>query len=451
MPPIASFKRSASDANWAGGGGGGEDDGGAAAKRLKPDPSKSNSNKAFTHVYLCIDRSGSMNSEDVAASDDGADADEAMMMTRYDAVFSAAAHLVVELQKGKGIDFSLILWNDEAEWIFRNRTADESLILLAEAKTSNPPRLGTNFSNCFKLLRDCIVGTDDGVTGKVKTPEMTKAGVGGSSNNSSHSSVVIFLSDGRPGDLRCHPPNQGEQIQPTYRRNKQTYDSVGGHLGALAPYLAPGTLHFVGIHESGYPWLQCLAERYNGTFHMSTLHFGQVNNGVGGGGGGGGGDGGEDGAPPAGDAMNNAINGGADENEPGNQAAPAAAAAAAANQGNEGNAGDGDSGGNEDDGEEEAALDPNVAVGNKKGNADGDGDDDDDLEFIEEVSVNERIRRNIANGEVISIASQSQSQSIMDTFSSLSQSISQYHESQQHSEDSDDYYDDDEDPYADDL
>ena len=409
------------------------------AKRLKPDPS--NGSKAFTHVYLCIDRSGSMNSMDVAASGAGADngaannnngpaAPVAMMMTRYDAVFSAAAHLV-ELQKGKGIDFSLILWNDEAEWIFRNRTADESLALLAEAKTSNPPRLGTNFSNCFKLLRECIVG----------------------SNNSSQSSVVIFLSDGRPGDLRCHPPNQGEQIQPTYRRNKQTYDSVGGHLGALEPYLPPGTLHFVGIHESGYPWLQCLAERYNGTFHMSTLHFGQGNNG---GDGGGGGDGGEDGAPPAGDAMNNAINGGADENEPGNQPAAAAAAAAGnANQEDEGNAGDSGNGGNEDGDEVEAPFDPNVAVGNKKGNADEDEDDDDDndddLEFIEEVSVNERIRRNIANGEVITIASQSQSQSIMDTFSSLSQSISQYHESQQHSEDSDDYYDDDEDPYADDL
>ena len=440
MPPIASFKRSASDADWAGDSASGTaGDAVVDAKRLKPDPSKSS--KAFTHVYLCIDRSGSMNSMDVAASGAGGEAGAdngaannnepaapaaMMMMTRYDAVFSAAAHLV-ELQKGKGIDFSLILWNDEAEWIFRNRTADESLTLLAEAKTSNPPRLGTNFSNCFKLLRECIVG----------------------SNNSAHSSVVIFLSDGRPGDLRCHPPNQGEQIQPTYRRNKQTYDSVGGHLGALEPYLPPGTLHFVGIHESGYPWLQCLAERYNGTFHMSTLHFGQVNNG--GGGGGEGGDDGQDGAPPAGGAMNNAVDGGADENEPGNQ--PALAAAGGANQEHEGNAGD--DGGNEDDDEEEAPLDPNVAVGNKKGSADDDGDDDedddDDLEFIEEVSVNERIRRNIANGEVISIASQSQSQSIMDTFSSLSQSISQYHESQQQSQDSDEYYDDDEDPYADDL
>ena len=105
-----------------------------------------------------------MNSMDVAAANAGANDDApVLMMTRYDAVFAAAAHLV-ELQKGKGIDFSLILWNDGAEWIFRNRTADESLSLLAEAKTSNPPRLGTNFSNCFKLLRECIVGADDGVT-----------------------------------------------------------------------------------------------------------------------------------------------------------------------------------------------------------------------------------------------------------------------------------------------
>ena len=393
----------------------------------------------------------------------------AMMMTRYDAVFAAAAHLV-ELQKGKGIDFSLILWNDEAEWIFRNRTAEESLTLLSEAKTSNPPRLGTNFSNCFKLLRECIVvGGDDATVRKVKAETMGKAGVHvGGGNNSLHSSVVIFLSDGRPGDLRCHPPNQGERIQPTYRRNKQTYDSVGGHLGALEPFLPPGTLHFVGIHESGYPWLQCLAERYNGTFHMSTLHFGQVNNG--GDGGGGGGYHGQDGAPLAGegDAMNNGGDGGADENEPGNQPAPAAAAAAAAaaaggaNQENEGNVEeqeqnindgeqDGDDVGNEDDGEEEVALGPNVAGDNKKGNADDDEDDAGDLEFIEAVSVNERIRRNIANGEVITIASQSQSQSIMDTFSSLSQSLSQYHESQQQSQDSDDYCDNDEDPYADDL
>ena len=103
----------------------------------------------------------------------------------------------------------------------------------------------------------------------------------------------------------------------------------------------------------------------------------------------------------------------------------------------------GNSRGNEEEGEEK-----------KEEDTDEDGGDDDDLEFVEEVSANERIRRNIANGPVINIASQSQSQSqsIMDTFSSLSQSLSQFHESQYDDSQSDDgSYCDQEDPYADDL
>ena len=115
-------------------------------------------------------------------------------MTRYDAVFAAAAHLV-QLQRGKGIDFSLILWNDEAEWIFRNRDADESLALLTEAKISNPPRLGTNFSSCFKMLRECIVGADttsggDGnISGTRKGQMKTEVKPGTSGSRSS--SVVL--------------------------------------------------------------------------------------------------------------------------------------------------------------------------------------------------------------------------------------------------------------------
>ena len=448
MPPSASLKRSAS--------GDGASSASGDAKRIKTERRVGAGDdgpidtKAFTHVYLCIDRSGSMNNRDVAI-EIGGDAQH-QFMSRYDAVFAAAAHLV-QLQRGKGIDFSLILWNDEAEWIFRNRDADETLALLTEAKISNPPRLGTNFSSCFKKLRGCIVGGDNASggggngTGKGKVKTEMNAGTSGRS-----SSVLIFLSDGRPGDLRANPPNAGEQIQPTYRRNKQDHESVGGHLGALVPYLSPGTLHFVGIHESGYPWLRCLAERYNGTFHQSTLHFGQVdNNGDGGGDGPGVGEnlaGGEEvpASAAASAVVDDAIND--DENELGNQPA-AAAAAAAANMANENISIGGENGNTRGNEEEEEKKEEEDAD-------DKNDDDDDDLEFVEEVSANERIRRNIANGEVINIASQSQpqsqSQSIMDTFSSLSQSLSQFHESQYDDSQSDDgSYCDQEDPYADDL
>jgi len=482
MPPSASLKRSASASGD--GASSASDDG---AKRIKTErrvgsgdggPAKApKASKAFTHVYLCIDRSGSMNNRDVAISI-GGDSDSGgaskksgaggsnpnahQFMTRYDAVFAAAAHLV-QLQRGKGIDFSLILWNDEAEWIFRNRDADESLALLTEAKISNPPRLGTNFSSCFKMLRECIVGGDtasggDGNSSGTRKGQM-KTEVKPGTSGSRSSSVIIFLSDGRPGDLRANPPNAGEQIQPTYRRNKQDHESVGGHLGALVPHLPTGTLHFVGIHESGYSWLRCLAERYNGTFHQSTLHFGQVNNhGDGGGNGPGVGEnlaGGEEVlASAAAAVVDDAINdNGGDENGLGNQpAAAAAAAAAAVNMVNE----DIDIGGensNSRDNEEEEEEEEEE----KKEEEDTDNkndDDDDDLEFVEEVSANERIRRNIANAPVINIASQSQSQSqsIMDTFSSLSQSLSQFHESQYDDSQSDDgSYCDQEDPYADDL
>jgi hypothetical protein len=200
----------------------------------------------------------------------------------------------------------------------------------------------------------------------------------------------------------------------------------------------------VGIHESGYPWLRCLAERYNGTFHQSTLHFG-------GGDGPGVGEnlvGGEEvpaSALASAAVVDDDINDNGDENELGNQPA----AAAAANMANEDTDIGGENGnrrGKEEEEEEEKKEEEDT-------DKDG-GDDDDDLEFVEEVSANERIRRNIANGEVINIASQSQSQSqsIMDTFSSLSQSLSQFHESQYDDSQSDDgSYCDQEDPYADDL
>lgn len=472
MPPSASLKRSASAS------GDGASSASGDAKRIKNerrvgggDGGPTKASKAFTHVYLCIDRSGSMNNRDVAISiggdSDGGGASKKsgagaggsnttahQFMTRYDAVFAAAAHLV-QLQRGKGIDFSLILWNDEAEWIFRNRDADESLALLTEAKISNPPRLGTNFSSCFKMLRECIVGADttsggDGnISGTRKGQMKTEVKPGTSGSRSS--SVVIFLSDGRPGDLRANPPNAGEQIQPTYRRNKQDHESVGGHLGALVPHLPTGTLHFVGIHESGYSWLRCLAERYNGNFHQSTLHFGQVNNHGGGGGNGPGvGEnlpGGEEVlASAAAAVVDDAINDNSgDENGLGNQPAAAAAAANIANEDIVIGGENGNSHGNEE--EEKKKEDEDTEE---------DDGDDDDLEFVEEVSANERIRRNIANGAVINIASQSQSQSqsqsIMDTFSSLSQSLSQFHESQYDDSQSDDgSYCDQEDPYADDL
>ena len=146
---------------------------------------------ATTRVYLCLDRSGSMRERDVSSSSSSSSSGSSI--TRYDAIFQAATELVEQHAKNHGstgIDFSLMLWSDDAEWIFRNCTAQKCLKRLVKAKASNKPCGGTNFSNPFRLLRQSIVASAEFVS----------------------TSVVIFLSDGRPGDLRSTPPLGGEMV-----------------------------------------------------------------------------------------------------------------------------------------------------------------------------------------------------------------------------------------------
>lgn len=269
-------------------------------------------------------------------------------ITRYDAIFQAATELVEQHAKNHGstgIDFSLMLWNDDAEWIFRNCTAQKCLKRLVKAKASNKPCGGTNFSNPFRLLRQSIVASAEFVS----------------------TSVVIFLSDGRPGDLRSIPPLGGKMVQLSYKSHGQTYDSVAVHLEALQQYIQPnGALHFVGIHKSGYPWLRHLADKYNGCFHQSSLNF--------------------DSGPSAAPRPSGASN--------------------AQNTGQI------------------------VATGSNTADSDSDGDE---IELIGAISAERRIKMNLANADVVSVASQTQlslapPSSIRDTFLSLSQSITTVHE-----------------------
>ena len=181
-------------------------------------------------------------------------------VSRYDAIFQAATELVAlhSNKHGAGIDFSLILWSDDAQWIFRNETASVCIARLARAKVDHEPSGGTNFSNAFRLLREGI--------------EYERRSSGGSSS----SSVVIFLSDGRPGDLCAQPPTGNKNMQSTYKSHRKKYDSAAVHLSALTRFIPNGGLHFVGIHPSGYPWLRWLAAKYNGCFHQSSLDFGTL-------------------------------------------------------------------------------------------------------------------------------------------------------------------------------
>ena len=76
--------------------------------------------------------------------------------------------------------------------------------------------------------------------------------------------LLLFLSDGKPGDLQGAPPSgdhiSADALPLSYRAFGQTHASAAVHLQGLRSAKTRGlSLHFVGIHAEGFPWLRALA------------------------------------------------------------------------------------------------------------------------------------------------------------------------------------------------
>ena len=198
-----------------------------------PPPPKRPEPTQPTHMVLCIDSSGSMSTRDVY--------DRNGRNSRWSAVFSCAMEMVA--QPGDVV-ISLITFGDVATTRFTKLRPAAAIAELRRSVRDDPPRYGTNFSRAFKKVEEVVTGSQ-----KV---------------------MIVFLSDGRPGDLRANPPRPGEPLQSHYRDHHEEHESL---LGPLTRMQRTGfqelNLQFVGIHVDGFAWLEYLAAKFGGTFHKT--------------------------------------------------------------------------------------------------------------------------------------------------------------------------------------
>eukprot|EP00929_Paragymnodinium_shiwhaense_P113423 TRINITY_DN81718_c0_g1_i1.p1 TRINITY_DN81718_c0_g1~~TRINITY_DN81718_c0_g1_i1.p1 ORF type:complete len:627 (+),score=89.74 TRINITY_DN81718_c0_g1_i1:53-1933(+) len=215
------------------------------------------------HVIFCIDQSGSMRERDVKSL-------SSPRLTRWEAVFRCAQEFVAdqtaatEREKAAGhelgkMTFSLVLWSDTANVVFERlplndrRSGEDIKNQLDIAHARHFPKGGTTFAAAFRTVNE-LVRQDERLGDKV---------------------LVMFLSDGKPGDLRSRPPERCEKIQRTYRVHGMTLQSAACELENLRGRFSPNNLdlRFVGIHAEGFRWLRCLADHYDGHFYENRLEL----------------------------------------------------------------------------------------------------------------------------------------------------------------------------------
>lgn len=149
------------------------------------------SENSDTHVIFALDCSGSMRERDVKSSNG--------KISRWNAVFSCVDSFLGEQMKQQGSDescfVSVLIFNTKSK-VLMNRVAlngdgDKVRSVLNRAKKQEKPKSGTSFTVGFKAAYTLAAS--------------------GSKNDKV---MLVFLTDGRPGDLHCKPPKAGEEMQP---------------------------------------------------------------------------------------------------------------------------------------------------------------------------------------------------------------------------------------------
>lgn len=165
-------------------------DGNAVAKRIKTEPGNAATGEDETHVIFAIDFSSSMNVSDVKTHNG--------TMSRWDAVFKCVnSFLDKQLQdqdaaqghQQKAVVSLLIFNNESSVLINRMELVGDGAsvkVALQVAQSDNRPRGGTSFSAGFR--------------------EASRLAQGNHQEAVCDNVVVVFLTDGRPGDLRSYPP-----------------------------------------------------------------------------------------------------------------------------------------------------------------------------------------------------------------------------------------------------
>ena len=211
-------------------------------------PSHDNSNAitttTTTHIVFAIDSSGSMRNEDVTTKNG--------KITRWNAVFECIdGFLVDQIEQQGGIDkkgtasiVSVLTFDNEAKALVQHMPliGDGRKVRkkLDAARKAQAPKGGTGFAAGLGLANQiCSMAS----SGKKLTTEEAHE----------QNTIVVFLSDGRPGDLQLHPPSGATvPMQTTFRRNKKTYPAAGTHIEEMKERHGDRfALHMICISKEG--------------------------------------------------------------------------------------------------------------------------------------------------------------------------------------------------------
>ncbi|KAK3248153.1 hypothetical protein CYMTET_42375 [Cymbomonas tetramitiformis] len=190
-----------------------------------------------THVIFCVDISGSMRAKDVRQNGQE-------ITTRISAVFRSCHSFIADQlrQPGTCADrYSLILFNDRATIALRQKPLNPLLLTtIDELERSTTPGGGTEFGVAFEAVQKLSV--------KSKATERL---------------MLIFLSDGRPGDCGNHAC----KIKDVVKSHGKSYVHPVLILQSLREIFRDKfVFSSIGIHKDGYPWLKKLAQEAGGVF-----------------------------------------------------------------------------------------------------------------------------------------------------------------------------------------
>jgi len=221
---------------------------GTAAKVAEPND--------VIHLVFAIDFSSSMKMRDVKTSKGN--------ISRWEAVFECIDTLLTQQlrhQEQSGMMCKCLV----SVFIFN----DESQVLLKRVQLTGE---GNDVRNELKKARKAYtpIGGTGFAAGMKRAKLLTHSRI--------HDKVVlVFLSDGRPGDLRSKPPSEPTTaMQTTFKRNGVTYPSAGHYIESMKKRHTDFNLQLICLYNEGADWLKYLAEHYNGTFHNPDLALDDV-------------------------------------------------------------------------------------------------------------------------------------------------------------------------------
>ena len=175
----------------------------------------STSSNAETHIVFAIDFSGSMKKQDVQSQNENG---KTIKISRWSAVFTCMDDFLTEqIQEQQQEDndaamVSVLIFNETAHTLLDRMplVGDGAKVrkALQSAQKMHRPNGGTSFSAGFERAQKLV-----------------------DSGNNTSNVALIFLSDGRPGDLRVQPPERADMpMQSTFRRHKQEFPAASHYI-----------------------------------------------------------------------------------------------------------------------------------------------------------------------------------------------------------------------------